>query len=218
MRTGADQRQKPEGEEDDPRDDGLLSVSDALAGYLEEIDAYWTLCLQHEETTEASITEGALHLIRRFHWTAARASYAESAVERLQEWRRSPFWRTDGAAWRACEDAVRTGTSSPGEDSQSMIRGISWEGRPILACVSGRESDRLLRVELILLPVWREMPELPLRTVADGLRCHAFLLPKRIALPLPCSTSPSSIRQLLSRAMPPNLYASQCFSLGSAEK
>ena len=216
MLTICEQHRQPGQPEPDFDSDGLVSVTTALAGYLEEVDEACRTCLQHERTTVVSHAGGALRLTRFFPRSRATVAYIRRAAGGLPDWRQSPFRGAVRKGWeRIREETVASPTTGPG-GRLLLVRGISWEGRPVLVRVSAVGADRRLEVELHLPHVSPDLWELPLRTAAHGLLCHALLLPARVASPLPIApVLPNgfcTLRQFLTRTAPQNLYSSQCFS------
>ncbi len=192
--------------------DGLATLTTALALYLREVDDARRVCVQHEGTTTVSEDRGCLRITRLFLRTRQAIASIRTASARLPGWRVSPFWHTDGSRWQALEHASLR-DHVPGAQG-AMTRGIAWDGRPVLVRARPRGPGRLLELELLLPSLTRDLPEFPLRTVAEGLRCHAHLLPDCVATAVPLSEVPRpgcSVRAYLERAMPQGLYASQCF-------
>jgi hypothetical protein len=194
--------------------DGLAALTTALALYLREVDDDHRVCVQHEGTTTVSEDRGCLRLTRLFPRTRQAVASVRTVSGRLPGWQTSPFWHIDGTRWVALErESLRA--HAPGARG-AVTRGVAWNGRPVLVRARPRGPERLTALELLLPPLTGDLPELPLRTVAEGLRCHAHLLPDRVATPVRLSDVPRpdgiTVRAYLQRAMPRGLYAGQCFS------
>jgi hypothetical protein len=200
--------------------DALDRAAEAIIAYLEEVHGYRDTCQRHELTAGVYATTNALHVVRIFHASAEVLANLRDAGNRLPAWRDSPWWDSDKERWRQLRKTSKDSSTTRSGGPPLFSRGVLWEGRPMLARTCWPGDGRLLRLDLILPAVELELPELPLRQVALGLRCHEFLLPARVAVALTPCTLPElrslSPREYLQRAMPQNLYASQCFSLGGA--
>jgi len=214
--------QNGNGPEFDSLNDGLASLETALAAYLEEIDEYRNICLQHERTTAVFITGQTLRIVKQFGCEQRAVAYLREATNRLPIWKKSPFFATSRKTWIGLEKEATERNGTGASARPLLARGIAWEGWPILVCAWSIQEQGLLQLDLCLPPVATELPELPLRRAATALRCHAHLLPDWVARPrpLPKLAQPGSLmlREFLERAMPQNLYASQCLSLRGAEQ
>jgi len=202
--------------------DTLDLVTEGIISYLDELDGYRLACLRHETTTAVYGTDRALHLVQIFSGAKKTLAYVRRAARTLSGWERSPFWDTDQARWMQLLRDTNKRKATGSTRNLIFNRGVAWAGRPVLICVSSPADGRFFRLELLLPPLWQEPGMLPLRTVALGILCHEYLLPESVARPLPPSTLPMarylSPQRYLTRAMPQNLFASQCFSLGGAEQ
>jgi hypothetical protein len=192
-------------------------LTEALTGYLDELDESRALCLRHEEATEVCTTPSGLHVTQHVPWNTAAASTVCSAGKAMAGWQQSVFWKTEGQSWAKREQDARRYVGR----NLLLIRGVAWEGRPLLLCVSRQPKAGLLRVKVILLSLPVDLPELPVHQAASALRCLEHLLPRK-AHSLPLSSLPKrgslGLREFLMRTTPQNLAASQCFSLGGAGK
>jgi hypothetical protein len=202
--------------------DTLDLLAEAITSYLEDIDGYRAACLRHETTTEVIATSSTLRLVRFFSWEQRIADLARRAATCLPGWKSIPLWGTDGEGWERLHRITKRQMHSGEEGQPIFSRGFGWEGRPVLACASRCDQQYHLRLELLLPPIQGGFPELPLRRLAFGLACHEHLLPGESAITLTPSTGPVthivSPLGYLKRAMPRNLYASQCILPGDAEQ
>lgn len=186
----------------------------ALVGYLHDVDEDFRACLRHDPTTAVYATHQDISLVRLFPASDVTIASVREGTERLPSWRQSPFWGVVRARWEAVDrqDAARGSTNN--RPSLAVSRGVSWAGRPVHVSARPVAEGTLLRVELLLPHVPREVPELPLRQVAHGLLCHAYVLPGRVAEPFPLRSHPQpgseGVLQFLRRTMPENTYASHC--------
>ena len=200
--------------------DPLELLTEAITTYFEEIDDCLHTCLRHERTTMAYDTPRALHLVRLFPRKADTLAHLRLTVARLRGWEESPFWQRDKGSWTALQrDTAKRHPA--GTERPLLTRGVAWEGKPSLVCVSPSKGQSHFRVELLLPPTRQDLPELPLRTVASGLRCHEYLLPEGVARAVPTMALPPPCLPLLvhlRRATPQGLYASKCLSLHGAEQ
>jgi hypothetical protein len=207
--------------ESDAGADALDLLTGAILGYMTEVDAYWQLCSQHERTTVASVTEHALRLAKRFPWSPAAVAYLRRAVGDLPSWDESPLWDPEDSGCIALQELQKT-TGEGTAQSSIITRGIAWEGRHILVLASSDRDQPVMELHLVLARGLGELPDLPLRQAAICLMCHDALVPEAIASPLPapapCPPGLCTIRELLERAMPKNLYASKCFPPPGAEQ
>lgn len=201
--------------------DGLFLLAEGLSGYLAEIAACRAVCLRHESTATVWLTTGVLHVQRLFDPAPATAARLAARVEEFPGWEGTLFWPSEGERWeRFRVRAAARGKEDPNA-RPAALRGIAWEGRPVLVNIRSRGSGAPIVVETAMPSLPLDLPELPLRLVASGLRCHEDLLPGYLAAPLPLAKhgeGRSHLRDYLERATPQNRYASQCFSQRSAGK
>jgi hypothetical protein len=184
----------------------VADLATALAAYLASVERDSRLCLAQEQFAWVSGGEDV-----RISWTlpADRGVTAalRASVAGLPGWDESPFWHS----------GLRRLEGAPGPlPAPLVVRGVCWQGRPVLV-EARRESRRgRLRVELLLPALLRDWPELPLRRLADGVRCYLRLVPDDLARAAPRGPGPSpgaeTVTAYLTRTMPPDLYASQCFA------
>lgn len=188
--------------------DGLSSVVEGIYAYLLEIDAYRAVCRRHEGTATVDEQEGSLRVTRRFQNRGETTAHLTAAVRLLALRQRCRGRRGNGRGRRGCSVARDNNL-----DICSLVRrNIIWEGRPLRIGVREQGSRTVLHVDLCVYPPASDQSELPLRAVATALRCHEFLVPDTVALPLPGpgeGQERGSIREYLARAMPANLYASK---------
>jgi hypothetical protein len=203
------------GTDSGPASDPLGALSEAVSSYLEELDSYRAICLRHENTATAYATDRATHLVRVFARDEQALTHVRRAAKARPGWEVSPFWEAGRERREQLLKDVRRKRATRPSRAPLLCRGIAWEGRPMIVLVTVPDR-KIVRLELILPPLYQEMPELALRTVASGLRCHEYLLPESVARALPPSRSPVTralpLREYLTRATPQNLYASQCVS------
>lgn len=196
---------------------GLSALTTALSLYVEEVADDCRICRRHWETTGVFVAGAGLRLTRYFVHTKPVMSHLRRAACRLPGWRASPFWGGDGVRWESLLQAVVAEDAAA--DHGLVVRGVSWWGRPVLVRTFPQK-EGLLALELTLPCVSRDLPESPLRRVADGLRCHSHLIPDGVAAAIDRSRmrqpGSCSVWAYLTRAMPQGLFASQCV-LGSAE-
>lgn len=203
-----------EGEENSA--DGLTGLADAILSYLREIQDCWTVCQRHEGTAVLRERHEGLEITRFFECRDQTLTHVESAIRLLAV---DPRIDGDDVPDLGCYGTKQQDRGSP--SSSGMRAAIVWEARTgiVDACRSLSHAS-LLQVTLLLLPQGIDLPELPLRTVADALRCHEFLVPEVIGVPVPPPVSFRSltVREYLQRAMPSNLHASQCIPRTRAEQ
>lgn len=198
-------------------DDGLGTLTEALASYLDEIDGYRMTCLKHETSTAVRVERRLVRLSRLVRDDTTVRTHLQSVAARLPGWEVSPYWTMDGEAWQR-----RTQRLSQEQGKKALqtlfTRCIAWDGLPMFLQVHPGKAERTIAVELILLPFTPVLPQLTLRLIAILLRCHEHLLPSWLAaaLPQPITKSSVSIREYLERTMPQNLYARQCILAASA--
>lgn len=179
----------------------LAYLTEGIYGYLQEVDGYRAVCRRHEGTAMAHAHDGELEVTRFFESGSNAAAHLQSALRQLPHWEESPCRRSGGRG--RYQHPLRL-----------VPCGIVWEERRLLVRARHLRSPPLVQVDLVVPSRESDFPELPLKRLADALRCHEFLIPGVIAHSLPPpsghGTQLLGIREYLSRAMPPNLYASQC--------
>ncbi len=201
--------------------DGLFLLAEGLSGYLAEIIACRAVCRRHEETATVRRTAEVLHVQRRFDPARAPAAHLAARIGALPDWEGTLFWPTEGDRWeRLLSRAAARGKEDP-NSRPVALRGIAWEGRPVLVSIRSRGARAPTDVVTALPALPLDLPEPPLRLVASALRCHEHLLPTSLAPPLPLGMHGagwSHLRAYHERATPQNRYASQCFSQRRAGK
>jgi hypothetical protein len=193
------------------RSDALDVLTEAMVSYLDEVNDARAVCMRHERTASAYADRGIMHLIRTFPWAEEAADRVRDAAERLPRWGRSPL-RDAGLGGRGCKkaDGRPAGSGRP-----IFSRGVAFEGRPVLVCISRMDGGQVLGLELLLPRILLGLPELSLRQAASGLLCHEYLLAEAVAAALPAATLAEArflpLLEYLRRTTPRSLYASQCF-------
>jgi hypothetical protein len=202
-----------------PDHDGLSLLAQGFDLYLSELDRYRALCLQHESSTVISAW-GPQPLVRRkFEVRASTLSFVCSRVEQFPPWQRTPHFGVEQKRWEHLRRGLLARSASDPGSRPLLCRGIAWEDRAFLVHAFACGSTPVLHVGLLPLPTPSDLPELPLRAVADTLRCHEALLPNLAALDNDAPDAAGdwlTIRHHLARATPQNLYASQCFGSAGA--
>ena len=207
MTSGEESRIGPASEPDHAN--ALALLMEGISAYLREIDSYRAVCRRHEGTAIVDERAGDVRVGRSFESSRRTLGHLKSAMQLLP--------RSYGDAPR------RSGHDRYGRHPQSLARivkhdlpcllqcAVVWEGRRHIVHARRRTSPAVLSVDLFISPLESGLPELPLRTVAMALRCHEFLVPDIIALPLAVRPDEKhGVREYLKRAIPPNLSASQC--------
>ena len=196
--------------------DPVATLATALGGYIDDIERDCRECLQEESVATVTDTGGNLRLSWAIPCKRATIAHLREVIDGLPGWKESHFWTSDRPRLEALENRSWTGVMVSGPEAV-VRRGISWVGRPVLVEAIPITRGKQMVLELLLPAVYREWPELPLRPVADAVRCYRVLVPDDLVRALPRSSLPAtgaeSIGQFLTRTMPSNLYASQCFAL-----
>jgi hypothetical protein len=201
--------------------DGLLALAEGLSGYLAEISTLRAICLRHESSATVRAAMGVLHVQRLFDPKSGVADRLAAHVNALPGWEQSLFWPSEQARWERLRARTAARWKADPRAGRVALRGVTWHGRPLLVsgCSQGAGAPIQVVTSLPGLPL--DLPELPLRQVAEALHCHEFLLPTSVAVPLPVGKHVGDwghLRQYLERAAPQNRYASQCFSQPRAER
>lgn len=194
--------------------DPVAVLVTALGGYLDDVEQDCRECARLEAVATVVATGADLSLSWRVPRTRALTTRLRRSVGDLPGWRDSPFWASDRTRLEALDRQAWAGVATPRRED-IVCRGISWHGRPVL--IRATPAAEQVTVGLLLPGVYREWPELPLRRVADAARCYAAIVPHDLARPSPRSSplaaGAETVGRYLTRAMPPDLYASQCFAL-----
>lgn len=192
--TGADPRTEDPGEPE--HTDALACVSAGLYAYLLEIDGYRAICSRHQGTAVIVARSEVLRVVRFFESRSGAVAHLTTALMQLSH------WPEHGPA-----AAIHPGRSFPVEGE------FVWENRQLGIRTRRLRAGLLVGVELTAPPWDGDLLELPLRRLANVLRCHEFLIPE---IKHPAAAPPAGedgflgIREYLKRTMPPNLVASQC--------
>jgi hypothetical protein len=200
--------------------DGLSTLVQGMYAYLTELDTYRSICLRHELTASIRVEGDALCVSRTFTLHFATVTCLKNCSNRCPGWEFTPYWGLQRSEWDVLKKHIDAQMRENSKVRAMGTLGIAWDHRPMLINPFILSADAKLVVELILPRLASPLPELPLRAVAQALRCHEYLVPAAIATPLPMPTSDREwgIRAYLQRAMPQDLIASQCFRHNSAEK
>ena len=196
-------------------DGDLYSLSGALLSYLQEVQEQHALVERHEGYVAIHTASKQLEVYRMFERNAETAQALRTAAERLPSWDQTPFWKQENNRWEKLAHEIEARMARHSKQHPILTRGIAWNNRPVLIHAYKFEPDPRMKVELILPTIPSLLPELPLRTLAQALQCHEYLIPSYIAKPVPPyeghDTNFDTLSQYLSRTMPQGLYASQCF-------
>jgi len=172
-------------------------------------------CMKHNETAAIHTRGQELQVYRMFKSEGKTAAQIHEAVKTLPGWEESPYWVRHGEAWQKLKGEVEARVAGHSNQCHIACRGITWEHEPMLVHVYKFDGDKYLKVELIIPSYDGFLPVLPLRSITEALRCHEYLVPEFIAKPKPPYAGHEmrfiSLSEYLSREMPPDLYASQCF-------
>jgi hypothetical protein len=202
----------------DVDNDGLPDALAAVRAYLAELDAYRSAVLRCEPWATVRDRKDGLRVRQDVALADGAAESLRAAVRRLPGWDETVWWPSERKLWKSLLYRERA-EARVASRRLAMLRGVSWNGRPVLAS-AWADGDSRLAVELILPPLPSDLPELPLRRVALALRCHEHLLPTSVTPPLtppvPLAGGHLTVRGYLSRAMPKNTAASQCIFGGGA--
>lgn len=187
--------------------DGLSCLTEGVHAYLQEIDDYRAVCRRHEGTAVVRQRRSQLQVARFFKNTSETATHLQSALRQLAALQ-GDHGRRDGG-----KDARRWRRHSTQEKAWRCQ--IVWAGRLLSLDAYRSGETAILQVNLHVPCVPRgDLPELPLRLLAEALRCHEFLLPDVVTAPLPVPPRQAAafvgLREYLLRVTPPNLLASQC--------
>lgn len=183
--------------------DWAALLAEALRNYLREVDDWRRVCTRHEQSAIVRESETGLEITRRFADREVNGRLLLAALARLPtEKRLAPKSLPFGGA---------RGRLSSADESDDARRSFRWQGRTVAVRSGPDPADgALLRVTLFVPPPVSDLPVLPLRVIAEALRCHEYLVPTGdAALAIPPQFSGLTISAYLERAMPSNLYASQ---------
>ncbi len=200
----------------DPND-GLSLASEAIHDYLMEIHSMGNICLRHANTAAIHDRGDILQVYRLFKREELTARTLRKASNELEGWEHSPFWPSERIHWTKLAAEVARRVDRHSRQHPIVTRGILWNGRPFLIHAYKFEPDPVMKVEIVVPDLPDSIEELPLRAVASSLECHEYLVPSYITTPLAPwvhhEAKFSTISEYLSRTMPTQLYASQCFPL-----
>jgi hypothetical protein len=190
----------------------LVDLTTGLYAYLTEVDAYGVICRRHRGRVLVG-DDGDVAVIRSFQETEKALAHLQIALTTMPPCPVGPAKgksprRPQTCGWWTSKEVI----------TSVLQRTILWEGRRCSVHVWRIEPCSVLNVAVVLRPFGGDVPELPLRKVAIALRCHEALVPLTVAE----ASIVDPIRPLLAmedylrRAMPSNLWASQCFPLQGA--
>lgn len=195
---------------------GIYSLTGAILSYLQELHEQHALVERHEGLAAIHTTKSKqLEVYRMFDRNAETAEALRRAAESLPSWKETPYWKKESNKWEKLVRDIDARMARHSELHPIVTRGITWNNRPILIHAYKFEPDPRMKLELILPTIPSLLPQLSLRTLADALHCHDYLVPSYIAKPLPPyeghDTNFQTLSEYLSQTMPKELYASQCF-------
>lgn len=200
---------------------GLSLLSTAIYGYLEDIANIKVLCGQYEANTAIHDRGRTLQVYRLYERHADTARSIRDMTQSLPSWKESLFWETEYNKFEKLERDVTARMKKHEKLHPIATRGVSWERWPMLVHAYKFEPDPVMKVELVIPKCSSPLPELPVRDIVRALQCHSHLVPECVAKPLDPWTRHeakfSTISEYLSRTMPDNLYATQCFQKSPSE-
>jgi hypothetical protein len=195
------------------QENGSQLLAEALHRYRQEIIEQSELCKRHTPSAAIHTKGKELQLYRLFERDEAVATQLRRATDTLPSWKEALEWDSDGKKWEKLERDVTARMSKHQELLPIVTKGIAWEGRPMLVHAYKFEADPMMKVELVLPHVERELPVLPLRILAQALGCHEYLVPQELAQARPPyerhETDFITIPEYLSQTMPAALYATE---------
>jgi len=194
----------------------LSGLSEAIGGYLEEIAECNSICSRHDATTAIHTKGKTLQIYKQYERSEETARQIRDGSEALHSWTETHSWKYIGDTCEKLEREVKTRMKKHSRLFPIVTKGIEWEGKPILIHAYKFEPDEAMKLELMLPGTDEEESELPLKTIASGLRCHEFLVPSHKTNGLPPYTRHETnfltISEYLSQHMPKSLYATECIS------
>lgn len=194
--------------------DGAQALSEALYGYLSEIDGYHMTCLKHEPTAAIHNVGQTLQVYRMFNTDEITAKHLREATDALPSWNQSTFRKNDGHRWDKLQRDITVRMERHTKQHPIATRGVMFEGLPLLIHAYKFEPDPMMKMEVIVPPYSSPTPELPLRLIALVLQCHEHIVPEYIASALPPYTHHDekflTISDFLSKTMPKKFHATQC--------
>ena len=195
--------------------DNLRYFTVAFRMYLEEIEAMRSYCMKHSKTTAIHTRGHELQVYRMYESKGKTAQYIHEMLAPFPEWEESPYWFSHGESWLRLKEEVEIRVNRHSNQCHIACQGIIWNNEPMLVHVYKFDTDKYLKVELIIPTNHGFLPVLPLRRITDAIQVHEHLVPEFIAKPKPPYTGHEmkfiSLSDYLSREMPKGLYASECF-------
>ena len=194
---------------------GIRNIGDVLLLYLKEINYQHALCHKHEKTTAIHTRGNELQVYRMYQSSAKLAEHLHKAVAKLSGWEESAYWEMNKQAWEKLRKEVENRVEQHSSQFHVSCRGVVWDGTPLLVHAYKFDADGYLKIELVIPEFKRHLLVLPVRTIAEAIECHEYLVPEFIAKPKPPyaghEAAFESLTDYLSRTMPPELYATRCF-------
>ncbi len=195
--------------------DGLHSLAGAILSYLQEVQEQRAIVERHEGSAAIHTAGKELQVYRMFDRSADTAQALRRATESLSPWDQTPYWKQEGNKWEKITRDIEARMAKHSEQHPILTRGVAWHSRPMLIHAYKFETDPKMKVELILPTIPSPLPQLPLRSLAEALQCHEYLIPSYCAKALPPYEGHDAnfltLSEYLSQNMPKELYACQCF-------
>lgn len=182
----------------------------ALYSFVAEFGAQRELCVANREKTAIHAKGKDLQVYRMYSTDAEAISYLRGAAESLPPWDEAMLFDWEGDKWDVAKKQIDIRVQKHKKLQEVTSRGVCWKGNAVCIHAYKFEPDPMFKVELVMPSSQAKRPELALRTLADSLECHDFLLPEEVAT----AASPyarheaafMTIDEYLSRNLPPDMY------------
>ncbi|MDD4318997.1 MAG: hypothetical protein PHW10_01590 [Candidatus Peribacteraceae bacterium] len=183
----------------------------ALYSFVSEIGRQRDLCIRHRFTTAIHTKSKELGVYRMYGREEEAIKYLRDAASSLPPWEEAALFDWEGVKWNKVKAQIDRRVGRHKELEPVVSRGVAWKGNPVAIHAYKFEVERFFKIELEMLGETARQPERALKTMAEALECHDFLIPEAVAKPKAPYTKHEAafltIDEYLSRKLPPDMYA-----------
>lgn len=181
-----------------------------MYSFIREIGAQRDLCTRNSDITAIHAKGKELGVYRMYVREDKVIKQFREASLSLPPWDEALCFDWEGGQWNKVKAQIDRRVERHKEQFPVVSRGIAWKGNPIYIHGYKFEDEAFFKVELNMLGTRAKEPERALKTLAEALECHEFLIPDEVAEPKPPYTKHEAafltIDEYLSRNLPPDMY------------
>lgn len=190
--------------------ENLDALCRALGSFFEEFGAQRDLCIRNRNMTAIHAKGKELGVYRMYDRQEEAIKQLRDATAALPSWDDAALFDWEGNDWNKIKSEIDRRTHRHKKLETVVSRGVTWRGRPVCIHAYKFEVDPVFKVELEMLGTPAKRPEFALKTLADALECHEFLIPSEVCMPrspyVKHEAAFLTIDEYLSRNLPSDMY------------